>query len=246
MRYGLILLVVAIVCGGCAGHRGVVTKQGATPYTPGFQPEPYILGIDDVVNINVEVHPELSGDFVVTPEGTLFLPLIGDITAKGLTKEELAKILREKYQEYIRDARLTVGITQYRSKKVYILGEVRQPGIVYMKGNMLNLLDALIQAGLTTRDAALERVYVITPALQEPVVRKVNMKKVMYRGIMAENLMLKPDDIMVVPVSFTSSLSAYLDIILEPSRRIRELDDIYHYFENRDRYWKNRREYYED
>lgn len=236
MRYGFGFLAVIILATGCAGPRSMIKEQAANLSMPEPTPQPYILGIDDVVKIKVETHPELSGDFPVTPEGTVFLPLLGDVTAKGLTKEELAKVLQERYSEYVKEVRLTVGISQYRSKKIYALGEIHKPGIVYMKGNVLNLLDAIVQAGLPTEDAALDRVYVITPALHDPVIKKVNMKKVMYKGIMAENLMLKPNDIVVVPASFSSSLSSYLDIILAPSRRIKELDKIYHYFENREKY----------
>lgn len=195
---------------------------------------PYVIGIDDVIRIAVRADAEASGDFIVGPEGTFFHPLVGDVEAEGLTVPTLRVVLVVKFSKYIKEPRITVGVVAYRSKKVYVLGEVFNPGVVLMNADKLSLRDAVVKAGLPTPDAALSRTYVITPAKERPVVRKINLKQILHGGRMAKNIMLKPGDIVVVPSTASKSLGVFLAQILRPARQVRELDMIYWYFKERE------------
>lgn len=201
--------------------------------------KPFIIGVEDVLNIYVRYNPEVSGEFIVGPEGTIFMPLVGDVHAAGLTKAELQKELTEKLSKFLKfapeekDKLVAVGVSQYRSKKVYVIGEVTRPGPVLMKGNLLTVWDAINDAGLPLRTAALWRVHVITPDVEHPVIRRINLRKIMYGGKFAQNDFLQPGDIVVVPSTVATSLGMYLGQIVTPANYSRRLVSIYDFFKNK-------------
>lgn len=195
---------------------------------------PFVVGADDVLNLYVRHNPEVSGEFLVGPEGKIFMPLLGDVQAAGLTKEELEKSLSESLTKFIVNPEVSVGISQYRSKRVYVIGEVLRPGPVMMRGNILTVWDAIVEAGFPLRQtAALWRVHVITPDVENPIVKKVNLRSIMYGGKFAQNDFLRPGDIVVVPCTAATSLGNYLGQIVRPASQARELATIYEFFKNK-------------
>ena len=90
--------------------------------------KPFVVGVDDVLNVYVRHNPEVSGEFPVSPEGQIFMPLVGDVQAADLTKAELQASLTEKLSKFIINPEVAVGVSQYRSKKVYVVGEVMRTG----------------------------------------------------------------------------------------------------------------------
>jgi polysaccharide export outer membrane protein len=201
--------------------------------------KPYVIGVEDVLNVYVRYNPEVSGEFIVGPEGTIFMPLLGDVRAAGLTKAELQDILAEKLARFIKFAPgeeeelVAVGISQYRSKKVFVIGEVTRPGPVLMRGNLLTVWEAVNDAGLPLPTAALWRVHVITPDVEDPVVKRINLRSIMYGGKLAQNDFLQAGDIVVVPSSVATSLGSYLGQIITPANYARRMVEVYEFFKNK-------------
>jgi polysaccharide export outer membrane protein len=121
----------------------------------------YIVGPQDVLIITSYDQPELTGKFTIESDGSFTYPYIGRVSAGGSTlrgvEAELKKQLAS--QGFFKDAQITVAIEQYRSQKVYIVGEVRSPGAYPMSGNM-RLVEALALAGSTLPTASGEAVVV--------------------------------------------------------------------------------------
>ena len=176
----------------------------------------YTLGKGDVVEITVRNQPEFSGQFAIGPDGNIQYKFVGDIKAEGLTKEELKEFLTKKLERYVKVPEVSVSIVAYRSKFVYILGEVARPGKYPMRGDTVSLRDAIIAAGLPTPDAALRRVYVIKPDTKKPVYRKVDIYLLLYKGILKDNLTLTPGDLVVVPSTIPSEINRALGRLLSP------------------------------
>lgn len=203
---------------------------------------PFVIGVDDVVDVYVLMKAgvaqeyQVSGQYTVGPEGLIFMPLLGNVQAAGLTKTELEESLKEKLFEYIIDPQVSVGVAMYRSKRVYVIGEVAIPGPVAMKGNILTVWDAIVAAGLPKKTAALWRTHIITPDADNPVVKRINFREIMYRGELAHNDYLKPGDIVVVPSTVAVSLGSYLGQILTPASQSREMAEIYDFFKNKSLY----------
>ncbi|MBI2094132.1 MAG: polysaccharide biosynthesis/export family protein [Candidatus Omnitrophica bacterium] len=179
----------------------------------------YTLGRDDMVRINIRNQPEFSGDFVVGPDGKIQYNYIGDLPVAGLTKHELQQVLEKILAEYIRVPMVTVTIIAYNSKAVYVIGEVNRPGKYIMRGDVIKLREAIIAAGLPTGTAALRRTHVIKPDLKKPRVRKINLKKILYKGKLKEDIDLYPGEIIVVPSTVLASINNFLSQLLNPITR---------------------------
>jgi len=235
----IFFLAVALVLSGCGTTRESTSVPGASKALMRQQEQkelmekPYVVGVDDVINVYVRYNPEVSGEFLVGPEGTVFMPLIGEVQVADLNKQELQSTLTERLSKFIINPEVAVGVSQYRSKKVYVIGEVLKPGPVPMKGNILTVWDAIVEAGLPLRTAALWRVHVITPDVEQPVAKRVNLRSIMYGGKLAHNDFLSPGDIVVVPSTAAVSLGSYLGQIVAPAYHSRRLVEVYEFFKHR-------------
>jgi hypothetical protein len=85
---------------------------------------------------------------------------------------------------------------------------------------VIKLREVILAAGLPTRDAALSRVHVIKPDLNNPQVRKVNLKRILYKGKLKDDIDLFPGEIVVVPSTFMSGVNRFLSSLLSPATRI--------------------------
>jgi polysaccharide export outer membrane protein len=107
----------------------------------------YTLGPEDVLRITVYDHPDLSLEVSVNPDGSFAYPLLGRLQAAGLTAQELEQqLVRRLADGYLVKPQLTVVVTQYRNRHVYVLGAVRNPG-VYPLHHSATLLELISLAG---------------------------------------------------------------------------------------------------
>lgn len=177
---------------------------------------PYTLGNEDIIQITVRNQPEFSGQFVIGPDGKIQYTFVGDIEAAGLTKEQLKQKLIKELDRFVKVPEISVAITAYNSKNIYVLGEVTRPGQYPMKGDTISLRDAIIAAGLHTREAALRRVYIIKIEEEKVIPKKVDLFALLYKGRMKYNLNLVPGDIVVVPSTVPSEINRALNTVLQP------------------------------
>ena len=109
----------------------------------------YVIGPQDVLSIQVFDQPDLGGKYTVDADGTFSFPLIGRVKAGSLTLRGFERELKERLADgYFRSPQITVTVEQYRSQRVFVMGEVRQPGPVSLTGGM-TLIEALARAGST-------------------------------------------------------------------------------------------------
>jgi protein involved in polysaccharide export with SLBB domain len=106
----------------------------------------------------------------VQPDGSVVLPLIGSVAAGGATTGELERQISTRLAKgLIRDAHVSVTVQQYRSKLVFVVGEVSRPGAYPLAGET-RIVEILARAGPLTKDASSD-ILVVRPA--EPVQRPV-------------------------------------------------------------------------
>ena len=233
MRLGKFLVCAGFVAGlslvlSCSGPAQEGALVGADEAVPGVigEGESYTLGKEDIVSIDVRNQPEFSGQFIVGPDGNVQYTFVGDIKAEGLNKKELADAITKALEKYVKVPEVSVAILAYRSKFVYILGEVKAPGKFPMKGDTVELRDAIIAAGLPTRDAALRRTLVITPSTEVPDLKKVDLVKILYKGILKDDLTLAPGDLVVVPSTVPSEINRAISNLLAPFTRAAMVADM--------------------
>ena len=116
--------------------------------------EDYRIGPNDVLEIEIDDAPELSGARRVNANGTFLMPYIGRLTAKGKTPEDLAQVIASGLdQRYLFNPRVNVVVKQYNSRSFFIQGSVRSPGVYQIEGRP-TLLELLTVAGGLANDHA--------------------------------------------------------------------------------------------
>ena len=121
----------------------------------------YIIGPEDVLSIHVWREESLTKTVPVRMDGKISLPLVDDIQAAGMTPLQLKDELSRKLKEYIDDPTITVTVLEANSFKVYVTGEVKQPGVQILRSET-TLLKLIIRVGGFTPFANERKIIIIT------------------------------------------------------------------------------------
>jgi polysaccharide export outer membrane protein len=193
-----VLALAVPVASGC-------THQ-AHPYNYESEPDPrkseFVLGPSDVLHINVWKNPDLSGDTIVRPDGTITLPLVGDIHAAGRTSAEVRQELTQRLATFIKDdsAVVTVAVMAINSYRFTVSGNIERPG-TYSSSHYVTVAEALALAGGPNRYADPEETVVIRTDALKGGTRRIPID---YPGMQAgkrpeQNIALLPGDVIYVP-----------------------------------------------
>lgn len=113
----------------------------------------YIVGEGDVLQITVYEHPDLATTERVSADGSISVPLIGQLNVKGMTLSQISQKVEELLSDgYIIDPQVNIFIQEFRSKKAFIMGEVNKPGLHVLHGTT-TFLELLSEAGGLTKNA---------------------------------------------------------------------------------------------
>ncbi|OGX55459.1 MAG: hypothetical protein A2306_06260 [Omnitrophica WOR_2 bacterium RIFOXYB2_FULL_38_16] len=177
----------------------------------------YTLGVNDVIQISVMRHPEVSGEFRINSEGKIQYEFVGDLVIQGMVKYQVKELLVEKLSKYIISPEVTVKIIGYNSKVVYVVGEVGRPGKIFMQGNTITVREALIQAALPLLSAKTTKGRLITPSEKsKPIQRPVNVHKLLFEGDLRENLVMNPGDTLYIPPTMMAKAMRVIQPIQQP------------------------------
>lgn len=194
----------------------------------------YVLGQRDVIDLEVVGHPELSGTGTVDKNGMIELPLTDDfVHAAGKTIEELEVMVGEVLGKYvIKSPRIRIRIAEYESKMVYVVGEVAAPGKYPLQDYTIRVRDIIFAAGLTFDGANETQVYIIKPDLTDPTYTTVNLRDILYKGILKDNIVLEPGDIVYVRPTMIHKINKSIDQILTPASKAAALFYMYSTWSN--------------
>jgi polysaccharide export outer membrane protein len=168
---------------------GEIQIPGAAP----VDVKTYVIGAEDVIFVKVWRDNDVSGQFLVRPDGRISVPLIGDVTAGGRTPEQLEKDIAERLSKFIKGPQVNVGILSVGSKKYFILGEVNKPGS-YPLVVPTNVLEALVNAGGFRDFANTSKISI----LRGNKVLTFNYKQVTRGKKQEQNITLEPGDKIIV------------------------------------------------
>ena len=167
-------------------------------HAPATQDSSYVIGAQDVLDVDVWKEKELTRTVEVRPDGKISLPLLNDIEAAGLTPMQLAANITDGLKKYITDPQVTVIVTTINSQRVYILGEVTKPGAYPLLPGM-NVLQALSSAGGFTMFANTKKIYVLRQQGGKQQKFPFNYKEVISGKDTSQNIVLHAGDQVVVP-----------------------------------------------
>jgi polysaccharide biosynthesis/export protein len=156
---------------------------------------PYTIGPGDVLQISVWKEPELSRDATVRLDGLVTIPLLGDTPAAGKTPTELADDILTKLARFIEKPRVSVGIAQANSSRIYIIGQMVRSGEFPLSRRM-TVLQGLALAGGFKEFAKTESIVIVR---QDLTVIPVNYKRIADGKDMSQNVALTAGDTIVVP-----------------------------------------------
>lgn len=166
----ILSLAVVLALGFSAsvrGQEGADKKQAPPAATatgsaakPAINDPNYIIGPQDVVDINVWKEPDLTRQVPVRPDGKISMPLLNDVQAAGLTPMQLTAQITASLRKFISEPQVTVVVTQINSQRIFILGEVNHAGAFPLLPGM-TMLEALSSAGGFTMFANTKRIYLL-------------------------------------------------------------------------------------
>ena len=174
-------------------------RNPVTSAAPKPTDDTFVIGVDDVLAINVWKEPEISRSVPVRSDGKISLPMAGEIQAAGRTPLKLEQDIAAKLKDYISQPEVSVIVQQINSQKFNILGQVTRPGS-YPLTNSPTVLDAIALAGGFRDFAKQKAIYVLRQNADGSQTRiPFNYKEVVKGQNPAQNIKLQPRDTIVVP-----------------------------------------------
>jgi polysaccharide biosynthesis/export protein len=123
--------------------------------TPPQAGEVYVIGPQDSLSIIVTDEADLTNKYRVDTDGTITMPYLNRVPVAGLTLAEAQVKIGQMLQAgYLRNPQVRIEVDQFKSRRVFVSGEVRTPGYVTMAGTTMTLLEALALAGSATQNAS--------------------------------------------------------------------------------------------
>ncbi|GJL63371.1 MAG: sugar ABC transporter substrate-binding protein [Nitrospirales bacterium] len=170
---------------------------------PGPPEEGFLLGPEDVLDVVVWKNEDLSKEVVIRPDGKVSLPLIGDVPAAGLTADQLAEEIEERYKAFKENPAVSVNVIEVNSYYVFVVGEVNSPGKLQMK-SYTTILQAVSLAGGFTQFASQNDIRIIRNVLNGDGKVKELRIPVRYDDLISDdgaayNVTLQSGDTIVVP-----------------------------------------------
>jgi polysaccharide export outer membrane protein len=168
-------LMVTLALATCLGAACATTHA---KYDYAAEPDPrkleYVLGPSDLLHIAVWHNPDLSGDAIVRPDGTITLPLVGDLRAAGRTPGQLRGEIAQRLATFIKDdaATVTVAITAVNSYRFTVSGNVERPG-AYSANHYVTLSEAVTLAGGPNKYANAEETVIVRSDPQKGVTKRI-------------------------------------------------------------------------
>jgi len=155
------LLLWVLAAAGCGGPP-IVYDPGNYKKEHDPSKHEYVIGVSDQLQINVWRNPEVSSAATVRPDGTITMPLIGDIKVAGRTPTDVKAEIAKKLTAFVKDesAVVTVAVIGVNSYRFTVAGNVGRPGI-FTTRYYVTVAEAIAMAGGPTRFADTEQILLV-------------------------------------------------------------------------------------
>ena len=205
---------LALACAAC-GHRAAPSSSAAAvaalqPPAPPVPGPTYRIQLGDELHVRFIYQPDMSEQVPVRPDGRISLVSTGEIDAVGLTPTDLERVIVERSSSRLRNPEVTVIVTKLGEQRVYVGGEVAQPGYVVLRAGMTPL-QAVLQTGGFRTTAKRESVLLLTPSPDGRfTAARIDMKQVTDEGV-PERVRLRPNDVVYVPRTWIADMDLVVD-----------------------------------
>ncbi len=158
----------------------------------------YQLGPEDALEITVWQEEGLQKEVLISPDGWLTFPLVGEIRVQGKTIEEVRKEITTRLKRLIPEAVVSVSLIRIGSNKAYVIGKVNQPG-EYTTGRYVSVMQVLSMAGGLKQFSAGSRIKILRQENGREIAIPFNYDEVVEGENLSQNIILKDGDVVVVP-----------------------------------------------
>lgn len=200
----LIFIVTLSMLGACSVH--TVSNlpnapKNVTPVMPIAETLPdYRVQVGDVLEIKTLLSPELNEEVIVRPDGKISTVVAQNIMAFGRTPEEIQTELSGEYDRYLNDPDVAVIVRTFAPNRVFVLGEVRDPGEQISVGPNLTLVQAISRAGGMKNSAERNEIVILRRGSSEKPEAMVANFEAAVTGLEANaDVRLAPFDVVFVP-----------------------------------------------
>jgi polysaccharide biosynthesis/export protein len=185
-----------------ANPSSVAPPPAVAPADQKVDPNQYVIGPGDSLQVFVWRNPELTATVPVRPDGKISTPLNEDMVAVGKTPSRLARDIEKVLSEYVRSPTVNVIVNTPVGvySQIQVIGQVTKPGPLPYRAGM-KVLDAVLAVGGLTQFAAGNRAKVVRTVDGHPQQLRVKLDALVNKGDMGQNLELRPGDVLVVPES---------------------------------------------
>ena len=179
------------------------TQADQTAQAPD-QPDSYVIGSGDQLQVFVYDSPQLSVEVPVRPDGRISTPLVPELMAAGKTPSQLGVDLTARLKKYLNDPNVTVIVRNFVgpfSRQIRVIGEAVQPQAIPYRDHM-SVLDVMIMTKGLTRYAAGNRAVIVrrTDGRQENL--RVRLSDLLKNGDIDQNVEMQPGDTLIIPQSW--------------------------------------------
>ena len=194
-------IVLALILLATAPGWGQAAETTAAPAVPAAAVRVsaaapgYLIGVGDVLRINVWKEPDLTLEATVRLDGMITMPLLGDVPAAGRVPSQLASSLVAELDAFVEKPRVTVSVAQATSARIFVVGQMMRPGEFPLTGRM-TVLKALALAGGFKEFARPDSIVIVR---EDQTVLPFNYKRVTDGKDMSQNVLLAAGDTIVVP-----------------------------------------------
>ena len=169
------------------------------PPVSSSQESTYQIGPQDILAISVWKDEILSREVIVRPDGFISFPLIGEVLAEGRTVGALAKEIDERLTKFVSDPRVSIGLTEVNSFKIFVIGKVNNPG-GFQIGQYTDVMQALSLAGGLTPFAREGSIKVLRRRKNEgQTTFPFDYGEVLKGHSLEQNIVLERGDVVMVP-----------------------------------------------
>ena len=164
------------------------------------QTRDFPLGPGDVISVKVFQNPDLSGEARVSETGTITFPLVGELKVSGLTTSDVGALIAKRLQDgnFVRQPSVTVGVAQFRSLQVSVLGHVMRPGKYPLEQSSNRLSEVVALAGGVTAAGA-DTIWLIRQEGGKEQKFEIDLPGMLQAGDFAKDLTVKNGDTVFVP-----------------------------------------------
>lgn len=197
----LVLLFAQFISACSSADKALTTATLHPSNTADINSYKYLIGAGDVLNIFVWRNPEVSGSFIVRPDGMITTSLVEDIKVSGKTPTELAREIESILSTYLRDPVVTVTVNNFVgpfSEQIRVIGEAAQPQAISYTQHM-TLLDVMIQVGGLTEFADGNDAVLVRIENGQQKQYEIMIDELLKDGKITANVDMLPGDIIIIP-----------------------------------------------